>query len=41
MRRPSVSCDYAVQGGDVDMEFMAELVSAMWSFVLADLKTWS
>jgi hypothetical protein len=27
-------------GGDVKMEFVAQLVNAMWSFVLADLKLW-
>ena len=28
-------------GGDVKMEFVAQLVNAMWSFVLADAKVWN
>ena len=27
-------------GGDAKMEFVAQLVNAMWSFVLADMKLW-
>jgi hypothetical protein len=28
-------------GGDVQMEFLAQLVNAMWSMVLADAKVWN
>ena len=32
--------DYPM-GGDAKMVFVAQLVNAMWSFVLADAKVWN